>query len=197
MDFLLDPNFAYVILLAGIVLAFFSASTPGTGVGELSALFCLVLAGYAAYNLSINWWALILLLLGVIPFILAVRYPTRWMVYLGISILLLVFGSIFLFASEDGLISVDPVLAIVSSAIVSVVLWYVLRKFIEVTSTRPMHDVDVLIGQTGTATSVVLKEGTVYVGGEEWSARSEQRISSGSNVRVVRREGFVLIVEKI
>jgi len=197
MDFLLEPNVAYVILLAGIVLAFFSASTPGTGVGELSALFCLVLASYAAYNLSINWWALIILVIGIVPFILAVRYPARWMIYLGISLVLLVIGSVFLFSNEDELISVNPILAIVSSAIVSVVLWYVLRKFIEVTSIRPMHDVDALIGQVGNATSVVFKEGTVYVGGEEWSARSDERISSGSSVRVIRREGFVLVVEKI
>jgi len=197
MDFLLDPNVAYVILLAGIVLAFFSASTPGTGVGELSALFCLVLAGYAAYNLSINWWALVILLLGVIPFILAVRNPARWMLYLGISLLFLVIGSVFLFSNEDELLSVNPILAIFSSAAVSIVLWYVLRKFIEVTSVRPMHDVDALIGQVGTATSVVFREGTVHVGGEDWSAKSGEKIASGSNIRVVRREGFVLVVEKV
>jgi membrane-bound serine protease (ClpP class) len=196
MDFLLDPNVAYVFLVAGVVLAFFSASTPGTGVGEVIALFCLVLAGYATYNLSINWWALALLILGVVPFILAVRNPKRWVLYLGICIVFLVIGSVFLFPATEGLISVNPLLAVLVSVIMSVILWYVLRKFIEITSSRPTHDLDGLIGEIGTATSAVYKEGSVHVHGEDWSARSEVKIPSGSQVRVVSREGFVLIVEK-
>ncbi|HCK66307.1 MAG TPA: hypothetical protein DHW49_08565 [Anaerolineae bacterium] len=196
MDFLLDPNVAYIFLVAGVVLAFFSASTPGTGVGEVVALFCLVLAGYATYNLSINWWALAFLILGVIPFIMAVRNPKQWVLYLGICILFLVIGSVFLFPATEGLISVNPVLAVLVSVIMSVILWYVLRKFIEITSSRPTHDLDGLIGEVGTATSSVHKEGSVHVHGEDWSARSDVKIPSGSQVRVVSREGFVLIVEK-
>jgi len=36
----------------------------------------------------------------------------------------------------------------------------------------------------------------VQVAGELWSARSEKPIAAGSPIRVVRRDGFVLIVEK-
>ena len=197
MDFLLNPNVAYVILLAGIILAFFSASTPGTGVGEVAAIFCLVLAGYAAYNLSIHWWALLLLALSVPPFVLAVRNPSKWLLYLGFCILFLVAGSVFLFAPDDTLISVDPFLALFASAAVSVVMWYVLRKFIEVITRRPEHDIDALIGEVGTAASDVFKEGSVQVHGELWSARSLVDIPSGSAVRVVAREGFLLVVERI
>lgn len=197
MDFLLNPNVAYVILLAGIILAFFSASSPGTGVGEVVALFCLVLAGYAAYNLSIHWWALVLLALSVPPFIFAVRNPSKWLLYLGLCILFLVAGSVFLFAPEDTLISVNPFLALFASVVVSVVMWYVLRKFIEIVTRRPEHDIDALVGETGTAASDVFKEGSVQVHGELWSARSNVDIPSGSAVRVIAREGFLLVVEKI
>lgn len=196
MDFLLNPNVAYVILLAGIVLAFFSASTPGTGVGEVAAIFCFVLAGYAAYNLSIHWWALVLLALSVPPFVLAVRNPARWIVYLGLCIAFLVAGSVFLFAPEDTLISVDPFLALFASIVMSVALWYVTRQFILVVTRRPEHDIDALIGESGTAASDVFKEGSVQVHGELWSARSEVDIPLGSAVRVIAREGFLLVVEK-
>jgi membrane-bound serine protease (ClpP class) len=165
-------------------------------VGEVVALFCLVLAGYATYNLSINWWALASLVLGVIPFIFAVRNPKQWMLYLGICIVFLVIGSVFLFPATEGLISVNPLLAFFVSVIMSVILWYVLRKFIEITASRPTHDLDGLIGEIGTTTSTVYKEGSVHVHGEDWSARSDVKIPSGSQVRVVSREGFVLIVEK-
>jgi membrane-bound serine protease (ClpP class) len=196
MDFLIDPNIAYIILVAGVVLAFFSASTPGTGVGEVVALFCFVLAGYAAYTLSIHWWALFVLILGVVPFIMAVRKPSQSVLYLSICIALEVLGSVFLFPAEEGLISVNPILAIFVSALMAIILWYVLRKFIEVISRRPAHDLDVLLGAIGTATSAVHKEGSVHVHGEDWSAKSDVKIPSGSQVRIVSREGFVLVVEK-
>lgn len=196
MDFLIDPNFAYMVLVAGVVLAFFSASTPGSGVGEVAALFCFVLAGYAAYILSINWWALFVLVIGVLPFIMAVRKPSQSILYLSLCIILEVIGSVFLFPAEEGLISVNPVLAILVSGLMAVILWYVLRKFIEVVSRRPTHDLEALIGVVGTATSAIHNEGSAHINGEMWSVKSNVKIPSGSHVKVVSREGFVLVVEK-
>lgn len=196
MNFLIDPNIAYIVLVAGVVLAFFSASTPGTGVGEVAALFCFVLAGYAAYVLSIHWWALFVLILGVLPFIMAVRKPSQSIIYLSICIALEVIGSVFLFPATEGLISVNPILAIFVSALMAVILWYVLRKFIEVISRRPTHDLDALIGVVGTATSAIHQEGSAHINGEMWSVKSSVKIPSGTHVRVVSREGFVLVVEK-
>jgi membrane-bound serine protease (ClpP class) len=194
MDFLLDPNIAYLILLAGIFLSFLAFATPGTGLMELGALFCFVLAGYAAYNLSINWWALVILALSVIPFVMAVRNPSRG-IYLGVSIVFLILGSVFLFASKDGLISVNPIVAVVASGLVSVSLWFILRKSIEAMSRKPTHDPDALVGQVGETKSRIHSDGSVYIGGEMWSARSETEIPSGQYVRVIRREGFTLVVE--
>lgn len=197
MDILLDPNIAYLILLAGVVTAFFSASTPGTGIGELTAVFFLVLAGYAAYHLSVNWWALLLLALSIAPFIMAVRgKQSTWAPYLGAAILLVVIGSVFLFPAEEGLISVNPLLALLASGLAAVVIWYVSRKFLEISASRPAHDLDALVGQSGSARSDIHADGSVYINGELWSARSDAEIPSGSHVRVVRREGFVLVVEK-
>jgi membrane-bound serine protease (ClpP class) len=78
----------------------------------------------------------------------------------------------------------------------SVLLWYLVRKFVEVTSRRPVHDFDALVGQVGTARTAVHDDGSVYVNGELWSARSQLEIPSGSHVKVVGRDGFVLVVEK-
>ena len=58
MNFLLDPNIAYLFLLGGVFLAMLALATPGTGFFELAGIFSLVLAGYAVYNLSFTWWAL-------------------------------------------------------------------------------------------------------------------------------------------
>lgn len=196
MDFLLDPNVAYLIFLTGIVLVFIAVATPGTGLVEIGALFCFVLTGYALYNLSINWWALVILLLSVVPFIQAIRKPKSFL-FLALSILLIVTGSVFLFASDDGsLISVNPIIALISSGLVAVFLWFLFRKAFEAISRRPTHDLEALVGQTGEAKSAIHGDGSVYVAGEIWSARSDSEIPAGSHVRVVRRDGFTLVVEK-
>ncbi len=196
MDFLLDPNVAYLIFLTGIVLVFIAIATPGTGLVEISALFCFILTGYALYNLSVNWWALVILLLSVVPFIQAVRKPKSFL-FLALSILLIVTGSVFLFASDDGsLISVNPIIALISSGLVAVFLWLLFRKAIEAISRRPTHDLETLVGQIGEAKSAIYGDGSVYIAGEMWSARSDSEIPAGSHVRVIRRDGFTLVVEK-
>jgi membrane-bound serine protease (ClpP class) len=86
--------------------------------------------------------------------------------------------------------------AIIASGLVAGFLWIAVRKSVEATSTRPTHDLTGLVGQIGEARTSVNDEGSVLVAGELWSARSEQPIPAGSSVRVLRREGFILIVEK-
>ena len=195
MDFLLDPNIAYLILLGGVLLAMLALAAPGTGFLEIGAFFCIALAGYAIYNLSFNWWALILLALSVIPFIYAIQRPKREL-YLGLSILLLVVGSVFMFPRTAGQAIVNPIVAIMASGLVAGFLWIAVRKSVEAASVRPSHDLEGLVGQIGEARTKVDEDGSVQVAGELWSARSDKPIMAGSPIRVIRRDGFVLIVEK-
>lgn len=197
MDILLNPNIAYLFLLGGFLLGMLALATPGTGFFEISALFCLALAGYAVYNLSVNLWALILLVLSLVPFIYAIQ-KTKRELYLGISIFLLVIGSVFLFPRNDGFgVAVSPLVAVVASTLVAGFLWIAARKSIEVAFSRPIHDLDTYIGQIGEAKSEVHDEGSIQVGGELWSARSEHSIPEGSAIRVIRREGIVMVVDYV
>lgn len=196
MDFLLNPNVAYVVLLAGVFLAFLAVITPGTGLLEIGAVFCFLLAGYAVYNISINAWALVILFLSIAPYIYSVQKKGR-LLFLGISLLMVVVGSVFLFDSEDSWFSVNPIIALIFSGAITVSLWMVIRKSIEINSSRPAHDLNGLIGQVGEAKSAIHMDGNIYVAGEMWSARSDNEIPTGSQVRVLRRDGFTLVVEKI
>ena len=195
MDFLLDPNVAYLILLGGVLLAMMSLASPGTGLFEIGAFFCIALAGYAIYNLSFNWWALLLLGLSIVPFVYAIQKPKREL-YLALSILLLIVGSVFMFprTADQGI--VNPFVAILASGLVAGFLWIAVRKSVEATSAKPTHDLGALLGQIGEARTTINDEGSVLVAGELWSARSENPIPAGSSIRVLRRDGFILIVEK-
>jgi membrane-bound ClpP family serine protease len=195
MDFLLEPNVAYLILLGGFLLVFMAIVTPGTGLLEVGAVFCFAVVGYEVYNLSFNWWALVILVLSIVPFIYAIQKPKREL-YLVFSILLLVAGSVFLFAVNGWKPAVNPFVALIASVLLSMFLWITVRKTMQAAAARPVHDLGTLVGSIGLARSVIHEEGSAYVSGELWSARSDQDIPAGSSIRVVRREGFILVVEK-
>ncbi len=194
-EILINPNVAYLLLVFGFVLAGMAIVSPGTGVLEIGALFSLLLAGWQVYVLGVNLWALVVMLLGIAPFVLAVRRQGN-RIYLGLSFLALVVGSWLLFPTEPWWRSaINPWLFIIVSALTIGFLWVVTTKVVEAESVRPTHDLNALVGEVGEAKTAISNEGSVQIFGELWTARSEKPIPQGSQVRVVSREGFVLIVE--
>lgn len=194
LDFLLDPNIAYILLVFGSMLLILAALNPGSGILELGAVFLLLLAGWGIYNLSVNVWALVLLLIGIISIVLAVRPPGR-RVMLWVSILALVTGSSFMFKSESWQPAVNPWLALVLSTLSAGSLWIIATKVLVAAKTQPTHDLNRLIGEIGEAKTDILYEGTVQVAGEQWTARSETLIQNGSRIQVIGRDGLILLVE--
>jgi len=194
MSFLMDPNVAYLLLVIGLFLAIIALFSPGTGVLEVGAIFMIVLAGYAIYNLPINIWALVVLLAGVFPFLLALRKSRHW-IYLIIALAAFVIGSVFIFHSDIEATAINPALAIVVSVIMVPLVWIIAKRSIEAISRKPSFNLEDLIGAAGDARSDIHQEGTVYIFGEEWSARASHLIPAGSHIRVISREGLILIVE--
>ena len=194
-DFLLNPNAVYVVLMAGALLALLALATPGTGLLEIGALLLLAVAGYGLYTLSFNWWALLIMVLSAIPFVYSLEKPKREP-FLGLAILMLIAGSIFIFPRTITQAGVNPFVALGASLLVGGLLWLASRKTVEAARIKPAHDLGDLVGQTGEAKTRIQSEGTVQVAGELWSARSETQIAEGDMVRVIKREGFTLVVEK-
>jgi len=197
MEILVDPNVAYLILVVGIVVAIMALFAPGTGVLEVGALFLLFLAGWEISQQPVNYWALGVLILGVIPFFLAVR-KSRNLVFLVIALIAFVIGSAYLFQGvtwwRPG---VNPILAIIVSLVASGYLWIATTKVLETEKLKPRHDLGKLINEEGEAQTDILNEGSVQIGSELWSARSLVQIPEGSKVRVIKRDGFILEVEPI
>ncbi|HEY5157588.1 MAG TPA: NfeD family protein [Anaerolineales bacterium] len=195
MNTLVDPNIAYLLLMVGSILLMMAIVTPGTHLLEGGALFLLALAGYEIYLLGFNFWALIVLIVSLAPFIYAIQKPRReWA--LALSILCLIIGSLYLFPGSGFLPAVNPILAVVISAATAGLLWVIVRKGMQAIHARPLQDMERLIGQTGQAKTEIRESGSAQVAGELWSARSEKVIPAGSRVRVLKREGFTLIVER-
>lgn len=189
------PNIAYLLLAGGLIFATLSILSPGTGVLEILAGACLLLAGGYVFVVPVNAWALLVLLGGAVLFVMSVRHP-RPSVYLVASVGALVIGSAFLFATD---VWWKPAVNIYLAMIVSVVsagfFWFAARKSLEISQKPPMNDLGALIGAQGEARSAIHVEGSALVAGELWSAYSEHPIPEGARLRVVGREGLMLKVE--
>ncbi|HTX92728.1 MAG TPA: NfeD family protein [Anaerolineales bacterium] len=195
MNLFVNPDVAYLLLISGFILAFLALATPGTHFLEAGALLLLFAAGYEITQLGVTIWALVVLVVGLVPFIYAIRGARRgWA--LAVSIVCLIVGSLYLFPSQNFIPAVNPVLAVVMSAASGVFLWFAVRMVIQAHRTRPLQDPEHLVGLSGEAKTEVLAGGSVQVASELWSARSEKPIPAGSRIRVLRREGFTLVVEQ-
>ncbi len=196
-EILLNPNLVYLFVIGGFSLAFMAILAPGTGVLEITALFVLILAGWGIFHLPINYWALAVLIIGVFPPVFALR-KTKKIYFLGISVASLTIGSAYLLKGESWYrLAVSPGLAIVVSIMIGGLFWVITKKTLEADEAPPSHDLSTLIGAVGEAKTTVLQEGSVQVHKELWTARSEKPIDAGAQIRVIDREGFVLIVEEI
>jgi membrane-bound serine protease (ClpP class) len=194
MDVLVNANIAYLLLMFGSISLLMALLTPGTHFIEGAAFFLLFLAGYEVFRLGLNWWALLILVLSLVPFIYSIRKPGRgWA--LGLSILMIIAGSLYFFPGDGFIPAVNPVLAIIMSVLSGGFLWFVTRKIMQTIRARPLQDMDRLVGQIGQTRTEVSESGSIQLASELWSARSSQPIPAGSHVRVIAREGFTLIVE--
>ena len=194
MDILTNPNIAYIISVLALLAILGAIVAPGTGLIEIAALLLIGLSAYAVYNIGMNLWALIVLLLSVVPFVIAIRSKNS-LPYLIASIIMIIGGSLFLFTGTGLRPLVDPLLVIGVSALASTFVWFAAKKSIQAQNAKKFHDLETLVGEAGEARTAIHQEGSVLIGSELWSARSEQPISSGQRVRVTKRDGFILEVE--
>jgi len=196
MNFLLDPNISYLILVGGFVMAVLAMFAPGTGLLEVGATLAIVIAGFSLANLPFNWWALAILVVGVFPFLIALRRSQN-LLYLVISIIAMIIGSIFMFRSENGQMAVNPILAVIVSILVAGLMWLIATRGMEALKMKPYSRTGKLVNQVGKARSDIFHSGTVYIQSEEWSARSSVPISTGTLVKIIKQDGVVLEVEPL
>ena len=99
MDILVNPNIAYLISVLTLLAILAAIVAPGTGLIEIVALLLIGVSAYMIYNIGMNLWALIVLLLSVVPFFIAIRSKNS-LLYLITSIIMIIGGSLFLFTSD-------------------------------------------------------------------------------------------------
>lgn len=191
------PNLLYLLLVAGVWTSTLAVISPGTGVYELLALVTLGGTGVGLFFVPFNSWALLPLALGLIVFIGGL-WQRKWerpaVLLAGI---LFSIGSILLFENDAGKAAVNPFLAVVMTLITLGFYWFAISRVISAHRLQSTHDPSLVLDQIGDVRTALDPVGTVYVGGELWSAWADEVIPVGVEIKVKDREGLVLEVERV
>lgn len=193
---LIDPNIVYLLLVAGLWAAALAFVTPGTGLPEAAAVVLLSLALLGLARLPVNYVGLALILLSVVLYVLELKWPSHG-AFLISGALTLAGGSLFLFRADAETVRVS--LWLIGATVIGTAIFFafVLRKALEVRRRPPLQNPDAVIGATGEAKTDILKEGTVQVGNELWTAYADQPIPAGTAVKIVQRAGLRLKVTRV
>jgi len=196
LGLLADPNLVYVLFILGLYGLIYEFFHPGIGFGLAAGGVCLLLALYGLQVLPVNIAGIALILFGMGLIVLDAFTPTNGILTVG-GVVGLLAGSLTLFDSPDRAIGLswETITAVVGfSAALSI---FVLSKGLMIQRKRPVTGAGGLVGAAGTVRNRLDPDGTVFIHGEYWVARSiDGPIELAETVRVDRVEGKTLIVRR-
>lgn len=193
---LVNPNIAYVLLVAGLWALALAFITPGTGAPEASAVVLLGLAVISLTRLPVNAVGLALIVLSVALFVLELKWPSHG-AFIGAGVLMLAGGSLFLFRRDETSTRVSLLLIALTVLSTAAFFSFAVGKALAERKRPLAQNPDAVIGETGEAKTEVSAEGTVQVGNELWSAQADEPIPAGARVQVIQRTGLRLKVVRI
>lgn len=199
MDFLINPNVAYLLIFAAVLLALVTILHPQSNKPKIFLVLCLGAAGLELFSLQANPWTLLVTALSPLPFFIITRQERQNLSFLllGLTIVMLTIVSIFIFVDHEGRPMVNMSLVGILALFSSFYLLFAVRQRQNPRGLRLSDNPDSLVGVVGQARTDIDDMGSVKINGELWLARSEKPILAGSLVRVVRCEGTVLFVKKV
>lgn len=193
MEWFQDPNAVYLLLMAGLWISATGTYIPGTGIAEISGAGLMIAAIYLMSLLTVNWLALIALVVGASLFFLLPLLKPEWVRFAEAGLALQAIASFFLFTNA----AVSPLLIALAVLLAwgyhRTILRAILKQQRELSSTQKD---EFLVGARGRVMKTIEERGTVQVNGELWTARSRKRLESGAEIVVTQQDGLELHVEK-
>jgi membrane-bound serine protease (ClpP class) len=178
---------------------------PTLVVGLLGA-FALVLSFYGSGSLPLNVLGVALVILGIAMIVLEPNLPSHGLLMLA-GLISFVVGGVAFYGSPGPYLPTAtvawPIIATMAAAAAAYGLLLVrtllrMRNRAVPVGSGMVGTVDV-VGMIGTVEKDLAPLGTVYVAREAWTARlvGEGSAPRGTQVKVVRKEGLVLVVQQV
>ncbi|MEN3332981.1 MAG: hypothetical protein V7641_2346 [Blastocatellia bacterium] len=191
---LADPRIAFILFAIGALCVYFEFQHPGAIVPGVVGSLSVVLALYGFHMLPINLTGVLLMGVAVGLFVLEAKVGGFGIIGAG-GIAAAVIGALILIdvPTPELRLPLSLVLAVVVPF--AVILTFMLKLAMRARHMKVTTGMAGMIGLHGKAQTAIAPEGTVFVRGELWRARSPMSIAQGEGVRVTDINGLTLNVE--
>ena len=191
-----DPTIAYILLTIGMLGILVEIYSPGFGLPGIVGTVSLILAFFALHVIPTNMAGVLLILLSFIFFVIEALTPTFGLFIIS-GVITLFLGSFFLFKTA-GEPSIPKFLIFGVTAIVSLVLSFVIWFMRRTQKRKIATGMEALIGDKGKVIHHLTPEGLIFIQGEYWKAKSMSgEVLAGKEVVVEKHDGLILIVKPI
>jgi membrane-bound serine protease (ClpP class) len=189
-----DPNVAFILMLIGVYGLIFEFLNPGAIAPGLIGTISLVVALYALNLLPINYAGAGLVLLGAV--LMGVEAHVGAFGAIGIGgIVAFVIGSIMMFPSRVPGFELSPWVIAEAVVVTAGLFLFVLGVLFRSRRRVVIAGMRALLGAEGEALSWQGQHGRILIKGETWRARATAPLRPGTRVKVIDRDGLVLLVE--
>ncbi len=189
---LADPNVAFLLLVLGLLGVYWEMHAPGMMVPGIVGILLICAGAYGFYRDSPTWYGLIILLVAALLLLLELKYYTHMVSGIA-GAFLFAFGAIVLF---QGPRRVTPALAIAVAAAFGIITIFLGMLGMRARTARHRTGLESLVGEVGVARTEIDPEGTIFVRGEYWRARSDHAIPAGKRVSIQRVDELILFVKE-
>jgi membrane-bound serine protease (ClpP class) len=196
LDYLMDPDIAFILLAIGVLALYAEFNHPGAVVpGTVGVVFILI-AAFALNLLPTRFAALGLILAAFALFAGEAKFATHGVLTVG-GIALLTLGGLLLVDSPIPEMRVHLVTALAVSIPLGLITAFLMSLALKARRNKVVTGMEGLLGETGIAQTALSPRGTIFVHGELWDAVSSSDVPAGAPVVVQRVDGLVLQVEPL
>ena len=195
LDFLLDPNIAFLVLAIGALALYTEFNHPGAVVPGVVGVVFILLALFALNLLPTRYAAFTLIIAAFVMFVLEAKFATHGILGLA-GIALLTLGGLLLVDGPIPQMRVHFWTAAGVSIPLGIITVFLMSIALRARRNKVVTGQQGLIGAIGEARTDIDPEGKVFVLGELWNAHARSRVGMGDPIVVRKVEGLELEVEK-
>ena len=196
LDYILDPNVAFILLAIGALALYAEFNHPGAVVPGTVGVVFILLAAFAFNLLPTRFAAIILILASFALFALEAKFGTHGVLAIA-GICTLTLGGLLLVDAPIPEMQVHLLTALSVSIPLGIITVFLTTMVLKARANKVVTGAQGLIGDIGLAQTALAPFGKIFVHGELWDAVASSNVDAGQPVIVRRVDGLQLKVDPV
>jgi len=196
MNWMMDPNIAFLLLSLGALALWAEFNHPGAILPGVVGLIMILLAVFALNLLPTRFAALTLIVIAFVLFALEAKYTSYGVLGAG-GVVCMTLGAVLLVDGPIPEMRVQWLTALAISLPFGVIAVFLMTLAMRAMRGKVVTGEQGLVGEIGVARTPLAPAGRIFVHGELWNAVSVIPVAEGDEVRVDGPDGFTLKVSPV